>query len=176
MTCGICDGDSARREFINRNLNASMRPATIEALSKQPSMPLGFVTKAETITKHARNCLGLLPVKRQLVNAEVSTDFAVLVRDEASKRVRSGDEVVTVAHGLKAQQLLDRREERQADRELALGIAKMLNARHPEGVNVIEGSYERLEPTSATDPEVREPAPVINRGNHDTRNLRRLAT
>jgi len=102
-------------------------------------------------------------------------DLAELVREKAVESILDETETVTIAHGLKAQQLIDRREERQMDRELQLGIARMLAliGGSPHPVGVIEGSYERVEPTEVGDEE-REPEPVVRRGNHDTRNSRRL--
>lgn len=176
--CGICLGDQARRAFIDRHLNLGRRAAAVERLSKEPEQPIGFAVKAETVMSHARKCLNLyMPGRGRPKHRErTKYDLAELVRERAVSNVLDEVEQVTIAHGLKAQQLIDRREERQMDRELQLGIARML-ALHTQGhpIEVIEATYERLEPTEEINHEQREPDPVVRSGNHDTRNRRRLA-
>lgn len=66
-------------------------------------------------------------------------DFATAVRDAAHQKLKDGDVDVTVEQGLKAQAILDKREEKDADRRLALSIARMLAGQKPPPTVIIEG-------------------------------------
>jgi hypothetical protein len=53
-------------------------------------------------------------------------DLAVLVRDYVQDAVASGDLMPTLAEGLRAQEMIDRRQEKGADRDIALMLAGIL--------------------------------------------------
>jgi hypothetical protein len=61
----------------------------------------------------------------------MSGDLAELVRDKTYAEVRAGKLKPTLQHGLMAQQMLDKREARAADRQLAIRIAAMLGGGLP---------------------------------------------
>jgi hypothetical protein len=61
----------------------------------------------------------------------VTGDLAELVRDKTLAEVRSGRLKPTLQHGLMAQSMLDKREARAADRQLAIRIAAMLGGLVP---------------------------------------------
>lgn len=59
--------------------------------------------------------------------SQAEMDFAVLVQKEAVEALQAGTLRITAQHGLQAQSLLDRRAEKQADRDLALNMARLLS-------------------------------------------------
>lgn len=62
-------------------------------------------------------------------------DLATVVRDRSLRDVLAGKSKVTLQHGLMAQQMIDKRMERAADRQLAIRIAAMLGgAPVPQGL------------------------------------------
>jgi hypothetical protein len=100
---------------------------------------LGRGIKRETIGKHLAICLGgkrpdidedaakgIMAGSREAATA-AELDFAVMVQKRATDLLRAGELRVTAQHGLTAQALLDRRAEKQADRDLALNMARLLS-------------------------------------------------
>lgn len=61
----------------------------------------------------------------------VTGDLAELVRDKTLADVKSGKLKPTLQHGLLAQSMIDKREERAADRQLAIKLAAMLGGSAP---------------------------------------------
>jgi len=75
----------------------------------------------------------------------VTGDLAELVRDKTLAEVKSGKLKPTLQHGLMAQQMIDKREERAADRQLAIRLARMLGGRTPpQGVIIDVTPEQRL--------------------------------
>lgn len=112
----------------------------------------GKPIKRETLGKHLRGCLnGVVPEVNEATAQSVADapsqaatdadlDFARLVQQQAIKLMQRGDLRVTATHGLQAQALLDRRAEKQADRDLALNLARLMSgALTPAPVQIIEG-------------------------------------
>ena len=66
------------------------------------------------------------PRKDQRRVKRVTGDLAELVRDRTLADVKAGKLKPTLQHGLMAQQMIDKREERAADRQLAIKLARML--------------------------------------------------
>ena len=100
---------------------------------------LGGAIKRETIGNHVRLCLGGTKPLMDDITAQTiadmgrdattpaEIDFASLVQKRAVQLLKTGDLRVTTTHGLQAQALLDRRLEKQADRDLALNMARLLS-------------------------------------------------
>lgn len=75
----------------------------------------------------------------------VTGDLAELVRDKTLADVKSGKLKPTLQHGLLAQSMIDKREERAADRQLAIRLARMLGGRvPPDGVIIDVTPEQRL--------------------------------
>lgn len=70
-----------------------------------------------------------------------SGDLAKLVSGYVYKMLENGDLVPTLSEGLRAQEMLDRRKEKTADRELAISMAGILGG----------SSYTVIEATEVTD-------------------------
>jgi len=83
-----------------------------------------------------------------------SGDLAELVRDKTLADVKSGKLKPTLQHGLMAQQMLDKRQERAADRQLAIRLAAMLGGgKAPANVlvDVTPRALQLTEPDDDTD-------------------------
>jgi hypothetical protein len=68
-------------------------------------------------------------------------DLASLVRDYTFSAVEAGELLPTLAEGLRAQEILDKRSEKSSDRDLAMTLASILG-----GSMVIEGISTTIEP------------------------------
>lgn len=76
-------------------------------------------------------------------------DLAALVRDNVFARVEEGDLQPTLAEGLRAQEMLDRRSEKGADRDLMIQLAGLLSgASMPVALladgNTIDGEFREV--------------------------------
>ena len=113
--------------------------AAIERLSRE--WPDGRPIKAETIGRHLRECVQTTVTGKVVAQAAQQVrisaadqhreDVAVLVQAAVVEKLRDGDARVTVRDGLTAQSLLDKRAERQKDRELSITLARLLHAPPP---------------------------------------------
>jgi len=89
----------------------------------------------------------------------VTGDLAELVRDKTLADVKAGKLKPTLQHGLMAQQMLDKREERAADRQLAIRLARMLGGRlPPDGVIIDVTPEQRLLAAKSEEGEDFDPA------------------
>jgi hypothetical protein len=106
-----------------------------------------------TVQRHRDVCrAGSLAKARFAAGQQKSSDFALMVRDEASRLMEAGELSVTTQHGLQAQQIIDNREAKQQDRSLMLSIARMLTGGGvPEALIVSGTAYEEIE--SGLDPD-----------------------
>jgi hypothetical protein len=145
--CSICS-DPARNEFVNRRLADGYSSLRIDQASRtDEARELGVTPmKRETVTNHVRNHVAVgapkdAPPEMQqriaIANAKMAVgladpnDVATLVRDEASQLLREGKLRITTQHALQAQQMLDRRVEKQKDRELQYAIAALMVSAQP---------------------------------------------
>jgi hypothetical protein len=64
--------------------------------------------------------------KKQQKTIRVNGDLASLVRDQVMSMVGSGELMPTLAEGLRAQEMIDRRVEKSADRDLSITLAGIL--------------------------------------------------
>jgi hypothetical protein len=150
--CGICTGDQDRRVAVDRLLAAGKAPYRIER-----ELTGLYPVSDRLVSSHREHWIGVLPtgdrdVMERIRRAQpVPVDLASIVRDDVRDRLLDGELRPTVAHGLKAQQMIDHREERQQDRELALGLAAMLaGGQGAVPKHIIDGDYEHL-PVAAGD-------------------------
>jgi hypothetical protein len=131
-TCRI-DKDPVRVKLVDSLMAAGSTDKDIAATLKAA----GLGVTAGSVSRHRATCRSdSLAKARFAASQRLPKDFAVLVRDEAARLLEEGDLEVTAAHGLTAQMMLDKREERTADRRLAINIARML-AGTPAPPNVI---------------------------------------
>ena len=148
--CGICATN--RHTVVNAFLAADRTFAFIEREMKTMNQP----TKAETVKRHLENCLNgqrentaLLESALGAPSAKISpdADFAKAVRREANRLLAEGKLQISTAHGLQAQQIIDRRAEKRADRALLTEIASLLagGASGPPA-DLIEGEWKDVTP------------------------------
>lgn len=155
MNCSICS-DPKRAEFVAVQHLDGRSPNAIESLSRAADSPVKPI-KSETIRRHLNTCLfeqrwpenpptRLSAAIAQQARGKSQEDVATLVQEEVVRKLQAGEARVTVQHGLQAQQLLDRREERKQDRALAITLTRMLHTMAPpqeligEREVVIEGT------------------------------------
>ena len=128
--CPVCK--SPHRAQIHALKLSGMRLADIHVETQK----LGRGIKRETLGKHFRICLdGKPPMmdaqtiadSSKAAQTQVEVDFATMVQKRAVDMLKAGNLPVTTQHGLQAQALLDRRAEKQADRDLMLNMARLLS-------------------------------------------------
>jgi hypothetical protein len=142
IKCGICDS-GGRRAVIDTLLAAGRPLKFIEREMKG----LGQPTKAETIKRHLTLCLKGDPFQSEIVRDGMPSDFAARVQQRAIEAMDAGQLHVRTQDGLAAQALLDRRAEKQADREMLMRLAHLMSgSRSPAPDNVIEGHATLLAP------------------------------
>ncbi len=82
-----------------------------------------------------------------------TSDLATLIRDRVQKRIEDDPDInLSVKDGLKAQEMLDRRAEKAAGRELRLTLARLMTSQQPGadvlprrvGGDVIDGFAEEV--------------------------------
>jgi hypothetical protein len=152
--CSICT-DPPRRLWLAEQLRMGLKPNAIEPLSRTPAVAdMGIrPIKYETILRHLRHVTGdtvetidsgpaLVMEAKPTPSAQrprslpaVVTEFtpgqpfdvASIVQQKAAEGISRGELLVTTAHGLQAQKMIDTREDKRKDRELAVNIARLLS-------------------------------------------------
>lgn len=107
---------------------------------------MGFDISEDIIRKHKTHHVAEIdPV------ASKPEDLAILIRDRTIAAVKEGVLEPTIAHGLQAQALLDRRAEKTTDRQIALELARLLSGSSvtgllepPSDLVIIEGEAEEI--------------------------------
>lgn len=165
VRCGICESD--RKNVVNAFLQAGRTPNWIEHRLRE----MGSPTKAETVRKHLHRCLNGSAENIALLQEAIPepgkpapevdprADFAMAIRAEANRKLAAGELTVNAQHGLAAQALIDRREEKKADRQLMVELAGLLSgARSLQGPpeELIEGEWREV----TDDPETTALAPL----------------
>jgi len=74
-------------------------------------------------------------LKKQQGTVKFKGDLAGLVRDQVMTLVEAGQLTPSLAEGLRAQEIIDRRQEKSSDRELTLALAGILG-----GYPILEGT------------------------------------
>jgi hypothetical protein len=152
QSCSICLAPPATRESIEARLarGQSARSVSRYLRSDGPGVTYDY----RTISAHWRRCLGhsfklhgrAARRRTEILDAVASpgSHVAVRIRDAAVKALNAGELHVTATHGLRAQELLDRRAERGGDRSLAIRLAVLL-AGGPPPPEVVDGGHEDLD-------------------------------
>lgn len=142
--CSICD-DPVKADFVGSLHLEGLSLRAIADRTRHVDSPVKTI-KRETIGKHITGCLATKGFEPRRPNASPvrtsaelarktvgmsSQDVATLVQEEVVRKLQNGEARVTVQHGLQAQALLDRREERKQDRQLAITLARLLHTARP---------------------------------------------
>lgn len=128
--CHVC------RSPLVDALNKKMRDGMSDVQLSKWLDDAGHYISRITLGKHKRdhltedhelkrmNAIGRL--KKQKKTMKASGDLAMLVRDFVHSAVEDGELTPSLAEGLRAQEMIDRRQEKGADREVALQLAGIL--------------------------------------------------
>jgi hypothetical protein len=144
-SCVICRG--RQRSRINGLLADGWSANAIEAEMRRRGHPV----KRETVARHRRRCLDDDPqtslevadIERRLDDGAYSSDkamakdLAIIVQRRAIRALQRGAMPVSVAQGLTAQRLIDRRLERQQQHAFMANLARLLSGaglEPPDGV------------------------------------------
>lgn len=137
--CHVCR--SPLVELINKRIGQGMSDIAVSNWLKDEGAYISRIT----IGKHKREHLtsahesarieAAKVLKKQQGTVKFKGDLAGLVRDQVMSLVEAGQLTPTLAEGLRAQEIIDRRQEKNSDRELTLAIAGILG-----GSPIIEGS------------------------------------
>lgn len=93
-----------------------------------------MIDKHEAARKQAAEVM-----KRQQKTLKSEADLAMLVRNQVNLMLEDGIIMPTLSEGLRAQEIIDRRNEKSTDRDLTIMLAQVLG-----GVAVIEGTAKEV--------------------------------
>jgi hypothetical protein len=142
---------------INGWFKAGVKDTEIERRLKQADQYISRITLGKHKRKHLitvfeqqrKAAAESLEKQARTLKAPKTSDLAQLVRDTSVALVESGDLTPSLSEGLRAQEILDRRAEKGADRDLLLQLAQVLGGAVP----VIEGTYRDVTPEAREDAE-----------------------
>lgn len=142
-SCRICDRQPVTKVADALIASGEGNAGISEALKAIGVTGVGVLT----IQNHREKCRGGSVVKaRFAAGQQKRTDFAAMVRDEATRLMEAGELSVTTQHGLQAQQMLDARETKEKDRVLMVSIARMLaGGSVPDSLVIVGTPYEEIE-------------------------------
>jgi len=128
--CHVC------RSPLIEAVNKKMRDGMSDVQLSKWLADAGHYISRITLGKHKRDHLTddherlrINAVKRltaQKKTIKATGDLAMLVRDYVHSAVEQGEMTPTLAEGLRAQEMIDRRQEKGADREIAMQLAGIL--------------------------------------------------
>lgn len=128
--CHVCR--SPLVDAINKKMKDGVPDIAISTWLKDA----GHYVSRITLGKHKREHLtepherlrrkAVEVLEKQAKTIKSSGDLASLVRDYVHSAVEQGMMTPTLAEGLRAQEMIDRRQEKGADREIALTLAGIL--------------------------------------------------
>jgi len=128
--CAVCS--SPLVDVINRKMTEGMPDVKISEWLRSENSYISRITlgnhKRQHLTEEHMNARKAVAKKvQQAVKIEsANSDLAKLVSGYVYKMVENGDLVPTLSEGLRAQEMLDRRKEKNADRGLAVAMAGIL--------------------------------------------------
>jgi hypothetical protein len=148
--CSIC-ASPARLAWVAEMLRLGRSAYAIDQASREPdARDRGIASmRYETIRRHvahlAEEQIGtpaaadvievasprVVDPRFERVPGKPVEDVASLVQTRAIEGIKDGTLRVTTQHGLSAQKMLDAREDKRRDRELALNVARMLSGAMP---------------------------------------------
>lgn len=129
--CHVCR--SPLVELINKRMKDGMPDLKIAGWLKEE----GYYISRNTLGKHKREHLttphetARIAAVKKMERAQSTIkaqhrDLATLVRDYVFSEVESGNMNPTLSEGLRAQEMLDKRNDKSADRDLVVSLAQIL--------------------------------------------------
>jgi len=145
--CHVCR--SPLVELINKRIASGMSDIAVSSWLKEEGSYISRITigkhKREHMTSQHESARieAAKVLKRQQGTIKFKGDLASLVRDQVAALVDAGQLTPTLSEGLRAQEIIDRRQEKSSDRELTLALAGILGGSH-----LVEGSAVLVEDES----------------------------
>jgi hypothetical protein len=137
--CTVCSHPLI--DVINRKMAEGISDVKISDWLKAENSYISRITlgnhrRQHTSEEHINARRELARNIQKAVKVEsASGDLAKLVSNYVYKMVENGDVIPTLSEGLRAQEMMDRRKEKNADRELAISMAGILG-----GGFIVEGT------------------------------------
>ena len=132
-------------ESINKKIKEGVPDLRISEWLKENG---GYISRV-TIGRHKRDHLvekhekarieAVKILKNQQKTLKADGDLATLVRNQVNLMLDDGIILPTLSEGLRAQEIIDRRNEKSTDRDLTIMLAQVLG-----GVAVIEGTASEV--------------------------------
>jgi hypothetical protein len=141
--CHVCR--SPLVESINKKIKEGVPDLRISDWLKENGAYISRVTigrhkRDHLIEKHEKARKEAVEVlKRQQKTLKSEGDLATLVRNQVNLMLEDGIIMPTLSEGLRAQEIIDRRNEKSTDRDLTIMLAQVLG-----GVAVIEGTAKEV--------------------------------
>jgi len=145
--CHVCRSPFA--DMIGKRMKEGLPDTKISAWLESEGQYFSRITlgkhRREHLTtdfeKAKADAVKIMEKRKKTLKPTAGVDLASLVRDYTFSAVESGELVPTLSEGLRAQEILDRRQEKGADRDLAFTLAAILG-----GSSVVNGTATLVEP------------------------------
>ena len=150
--CHVCRSPLA--DLISRRMREGMPDTKVSKWLESEGQYVSRVTlgkhRREHLTsdfeKAKSDAIKVMEDRKKTLKPTKGVDLASLVRDYTFSAVEAGELLPTLAEGLRAQEILDKRSEKSSDRDLAMTLASILG-----GSMVIEGIATTIEPELITE-------------------------
>jgi len=150
--CHVCRSPLA--DLITRRMREGMPDTKISAWLQSEGQYVSRVTLGKHRREHLTteferakaDAVKVMEKRKKSLKPAAGVDLASLVRDYTFSAVESGELVPTLSEGLRAQEIIDRRQEKGADRDLAVTLASILG-----GATMINGSATIIDPMEITE-------------------------
>lgn len=137
--CSVCAHPMV--DVINRKMTEGISDQKVSEWLKAESSYISRITlgnhrRQHMTVEHVKARQELANNIQKAIKTETTNgDLARLVSTYVYKMVENGDVIPTLSEGLRAQEMIDRRKEKNADRELAISMAGILG-----GGYLVEGT------------------------------------
>lgn len=137
--CAVCAHPMV--DVINRKMTEGISDQKVSDWLKAESSYISRITlgnhrRQHMTVEHVKARQELTKNIQSAIRTETTNgDLAKLVSTYVYKMVENGDVIPTLSEGLRAQEMMDRRKEKNADRELAISMAGILG-----GGYLVEGT------------------------------------
>ena len=145
--CHVCRSPLA--DLISRRMREGMPDTKVSKWLESEGQYVSRVTLGKHRREHLTSdfekakseAIKVMEDRKKTLKPTKGVDLASLVRDYTFSAVEAGELLPTLAEGLRAQEILDKRSEKSSDRDLAMTLASILG-----GSMVIEGISTTIEP------------------------------
>lgn len=132
-------------EQINKRMKENMPDTRISAWLKENGSYISRISLGRhkrdhlTAPHEAARQAAIDTLKKQQKTIKAKGDLASLVANQVYAMVEDGALTPTLAEGLRAQEMIDRRQEKGADRDLTIMLAQVIG-----GVHIVEGNAQEV--------------------------------